>query len=110
MQVSYSEGVASHTGPESCVGRREARDEALAGERVGWVTEPRKAYIPGCRRSRPAGRRNGGRVMRVPFRPCVVDDPSMRGSSLCGNREISRPAALPVAGRSASGRPDGRSR
>ena len=35
MQVRCSEGVAIHTGPKSCVGRREAAGEALAGERAG---------------------------------------------------------------------------
>ena len=35
MQVRCSEGVAIHTGPESCVGRREAAGEALAGGRAG---------------------------------------------------------------------------
>jgi hypothetical protein len=30
--------------------------------------------------------------MRVPDRPCVVEEPSMRVRSLLGNREISRPA------------------
>jgi hypothetical protein len=31
----YGEGVASHTGPESCAAVREDRGEALTGERVG---------------------------------------------------------------------------
>ena len=35
MQVSHSEGLANHTGPESCVGIREDAGEALTGERIG---------------------------------------------------------------------------
>jgi RNA-directed DNA polymerase len=35
VQVLYGEGLASHTGPESCVAAREGRGEALIGERVG---------------------------------------------------------------------------
>ena len=35
MQVHYSEGLATHTGPESCVHGREDMDEALTGERIG---------------------------------------------------------------------------
>ena len=35
MQVSYSEGVANHTGPESCDDIREDAGEALTGERIG---------------------------------------------------------------------------
>jgi hypothetical protein len=37
MRESYSEGVAIHTDPESCVSVREDRDEALTGEHMGWV-------------------------------------------------------------------------
>ena len=37
MQEPYGEGVASHTGPESCVVVREGRGEALTGVHAGWV-------------------------------------------------------------------------
>ena len=64
MRVSYGEGLASHTGPESCGGVREDAAEALTGVRAGWVSshenvssgaptvcDPRKA-IPGGSPSR----------------------------------------------------------
>ena len=35
MQVLCSEGIANHTGPESCVVHREVYGEALTGETVG---------------------------------------------------------------------------
>ena len=35
MQVHYDEGVANHTGPESCAAYREVCGEALTGERAG---------------------------------------------------------------------------
>jgi hypothetical protein len=35
VEVLYGEGVASHTGPESCAAAREGRGEALTGECVG---------------------------------------------------------------------------
>ena len=35
MQVHDSEGLATHTGPESCVDAREGMGEALTGERIG---------------------------------------------------------------------------
>ena len=37
MQESYGEGLASHTGPESCVVVRKGGDEALTGVRAGRV-------------------------------------------------------------------------
>ena len=41
MQELYVEGVATHDGPESCVGVREGVGEALTGGRVGQAIEPR---------------------------------------------------------------------
>ena len=35
MQVRYGEGLAIHTGPESCAGTREGAGEALTGGRIG---------------------------------------------------------------------------
>ena len=37
MKESYGEGVATHTGPESCVIVREGDGEALTGGRAGQV-------------------------------------------------------------------------
>jgi hypothetical protein len=37
VKVHYGEGVATHTGPESCALRREASREALTGVCVGQV-------------------------------------------------------------------------
>ncbi len=34
VQVHYGEGIANHTGPESCVTNREVCHEALTGERA----------------------------------------------------------------------------
>ncbi len=53
MKESYGEGVATHTGPESCGAAREGGDEAWTGERA----EPRKTTTSGrrrCRRKRKA--------------------------------------------------------
>ena len=45
MRVPYDEGVASHIGPESCVGDREGAGEALTGENAGQVlSRVRKNY------------------------------------------------------------------
>jgi RNA-directed DNA polymerase len=37
VRIHYGEGVATHTGPESCTGGREVVGEALTGERAGQV-------------------------------------------------------------------------
>ena len=41
MRELYIEGVATHDGPESCVGVREDVGEALTGVRAGQAIEPR---------------------------------------------------------------------
>jgi hypothetical protein len=38
MKESHSEGLASHTGPESCAGAREGTGEASAGVHAGQVS------------------------------------------------------------------------
>jgi hypothetical protein len=40
--------VASHDGPESCVGVREDVGEALTGVRAGWAIEPRNQGFRGA--------------------------------------------------------------
>ena len=44
MKVLCSEGIANHTGPESCVLHREMQGEALTGESVGQPLS-RESYI-----------------------------------------------------------------
>lgn len=46
MQVHCSEGVATHTGPEPCVGIREGDGEASAGERIGQPLSRESNVIP----------------------------------------------------------------
>ena len=110
VEVLYDEDPASHIGPESCGRSREAPSEALAGERAGRPLsrdsqEQRSADGVG-----PYGRQHGRvRYSECPVRLRVVVDPGMHGSSLPGNREISRSTAE-LSLRSASGRPEGRSR
>ena len=48
MQVSHSEGLASHTGPESCVGICEDAGEALTGERIGQPLSRESLKISGA--------------------------------------------------------------
>lgn len=47
MKESHGEGLATHTGPESCGASREGGDEALTGARAGQDIEPRKFAYSG---------------------------------------------------------------
>ena len=47
MRVPYSEGIANHTDPLSCVGHREVSGEALAGESIGQPLS-RESLDPGA--------------------------------------------------------------
>jgi RNA-directed DNA polymerase len=95
MKVSYGEGLATHTGSESCIGARKGADEALTGVRAGQVLS-REIEIPPWKRwlLRGAdavaivGRQNWGRR----YRETLLD--SARSETLCmyvstlsGNRE-----------------------
>jgi hypothetical protein len=50
MRVLYIEDVASHGGPESCVGCSRGRRRSVDRGRVGGAIEPRKSTRSGCRR------------------------------------------------------------
>ena len=110
VKVHFGEGVASHTGPESCGAHREVRVEALTGGRIGWVLSRESSIVQGADAVASAEGNMVRHAKRVSDRPCVVADPSMCARSVPGNREISPPTAVPVVRRPASGRPEGRSR
>ena len=48
MQVPCSEGVANHTGPESCAVHREVPGEALTGVRAGQPLSRERISSPGA--------------------------------------------------------------
>ena len=93
MEVLYSEGVASHTGPEPCVGPCEGAGEASAGERAGRPLSRERAIVPGADVVTVTEGYTSVGVSASPRRPGVVRDPGMHGCSLRGNREISRPTS-----------------
>lgn len=76
MKESYGEGVANHTGPESCGGTRKGSDEALTGVRTGRVWS-REINPPGCR-CRGTGQKATPAVSlpREAAGPCAVVDPA----------------------------------
>lgn len=106
MEVLYDEDLASHIGPESCGAAREGRREALTGESAG---RPLSRDSQRQRGADVVGLHGRVRNCEHPSGPRVVVDPGMHGSSLLGNREISRLTAQST-GWPASGRPEGRSR
>jgi RNA-directed DNA polymerase len=107
MKESYGEGVATHTGPESCAVAREGEGEALTGGCAGQVLsremyDPRREPWPlrGADAVELGGRPHPPRRHRETRR-----DPA-RSETLCthrhishGNREIRRLPATDVADR-----------
>lgn len=95
MKVSYGEGLAIHTGSESCIGVRKGADEALTGVRTGRVLS-REIEPPSCKRwvlrgadaVEGSGRQNLGRRYRETLLdPARSETLRMCASTLSGNRE-----------------------
>ncbi len=76
MRELYIEGLASHGGPESCVGVREGDGEALTGVRAGWAIEPRNQGGRGADAVKQVGRQyRWRRYARVVSGPRAVGEP-----------------------------------
>jgi hypothetical protein len=90
MRESYGEGIASHTGPESCAVVCKGQGEALTGVRAGRVLSHEIWESSGSRRRRSARKAiAGASLARDAFAPCAVVDPeSTHGNTSHGNREI----------------------
>jgi len=95
MREPYGEGIASHSGPESCVTTREGGGEALTGARAGWVLSREITgivrgadVVPGNGRQHRSYRH---REMRLD--PARSETPGMYGNSSHGSREIPRLAS-----------------
>jgi hypothetical protein len=113
VQVSYGEGSATHTGPESCVHSREGMGEALTGERMGQPSSRENIVSSVADMFHFMEGNTSRRAMRAPGRAGAVTDPGTCGRSLRGNREVSvsdpRPARRAgrwVRGRKARSRSD----
>ncbi len=76
MRESYGEGLASHTGPESCAGVREGLGEALTGVHAGRVLsremllDSRVPTLWTQRKAIPCAS-----LAREAHGPCAVEDP-----------------------------------
>ena len=107
MKESHGEGVASHTGSESCAAHREVRREALTGVRAGRVlnrerdTPPQGGHFGVLTLLSASGRPHRRRRYReTPSNPARSKTPGTRGHILDGNREIlGVPASRGRAGR-----------
>jgi hypothetical protein len=83
------EGVATHGGPESCVGVREGVGEALAGGSAGWAIEPRNPWFRGADVVAKGGRQHRRqRYRELSSDPARSVNLCMRGSFMGENGEI----------------------
>jgi|SRR5215472_10813815 len=91
MKESYSEGVATHTGPKSCGVVRKGGIEALTGVRAGRVLSRERRIlrsadaVGGC--GRPYRQRRYRETLTGSARS---ETPCTYGNTLLGNREIPR--------------------
>jgi hypothetical protein len=96
MKVSYGEGVAIHTGPESCMFVGNGEGEALTGVRAGQplsreIDPPSRTRWPlhGADAVELSGRQNRERRYRETLLDLARSETlRMLASTLSGNREI----------------------
>ena len=89
MKESYGEGIATHTGPESCGDDREGVAEALTGVRAGRVLSRERISLRSADAVEERGRRNRQRRHRETLLGSARSKtPCTHGNTLLGNREI----------------------
>ncbi len=89
MKELYIEGVATHGGPELCVGDPQGRSEALAGVRAGRAIEPRNELIRGAHVvSSAEGNTTRGVIRESLADPAWSENHGMYGNSMRENREV----------------------
>jgi RNA-directed DNA polymerase len=98
MKKSYGEGLAIHTGPESCGDARKGVAEALTGERAGWVFSRERGILRDADALGVGGRQHSFHRYRKVWRgPARSETPCTYGSTSHGNREIPRSSEVAVA-------------
>ena len=106
MEELYTEGVATHGDPESCVVVCEGGGEALTGARAGRAIEPRNHRVWGVDAVYGSGRQHHQWRYREPLAgPARSETPCMCGTSRRENREIPGSPARVITGRADQGRP-----
>jgi RNA-directed DNA polymerase len=94
MKVSHVEGLANHSGPESCLDLPQGGGEALTGGRAGRPLSRERHLLRGADAVRRCGRPHPVRRYReTPRDPARSETPSMHASNLYGTREIPWPPA-----------------
>ena len=106
MKESYGEGLATHTGPESCVGGPQGRVEALTGARAGRVLSREMNLTSGDADAVGEAEGNTGRVdiARRAGAP-RGQRPRARTETPCAGTGRSRGRPRRMAPRAASGSP-----
>jgi len=92
MKVPYGEGVAIHTGPESCGDAREVMAEALTGDCVGQVLSRERLVLQDADDVNKYGRQHSPLRYRERWTdPAWSETLGMHKSLSHGNREIPQP-------------------
>lgn len=98
MKESYGEGIAIHTGPESCGVTRKGGIEALTGVRAGQVLSRERHFLRGADAVGESGRPHPAhRYREMCLDSARSETLSTFGNTLRGNREI--PCSPRAAGR-----------
>ena len=88
VQVSDSEGLANHAGPESCASFGNGVREALTGEGAGRVSSPEIGLFLGADALRTRGRPQRARRSGKAYPHLAGSQtPGMHGNIVCGTRE-----------------------
>jgi hypothetical protein len=89
MEEPYGEGLATHSGPESCGCSREGTPEALTGVHAGWVLSLER-FTPRAPTASTRTKGNTGRTASARYAPGPAgsETPGTHGSFLHGIREI----------------------
>ena len=101
MQESHSEGLATHTDPESCGAVRKCGAAALTGARTGRVLSRERCLLRSADAVRGGGKQHRRyRQRKMPLNCARSQTPCTHGNTLLGNREVlCSPASEYVTGR-----------
>ncbi len=106
MRTPNIEGVATHDGPEPCVGVRKGAGEASVGVRAGRAIEPRNQGDRGADAVSISGRpHRRQRYRELSVDPARSEILCMHGVLMRENREVPRSPVRLIVGRAAQGRP-----